>query len=381
MQFSEIPGHQEIKTRLIQSKLNDRVAHAQLFLGETGYGTLALARAWAAYLNCEEPTETDSCGVCNSCRRIKKLEDPDVHFSFPVVNTTSAYTKDDSLTKYPSLEFLDVFKETLIELPFIDKDSWKEKISEEKEINFSARELRSISKRLTLKPFNNGYKIMIIWLPEFFGNEGNIILKTIEEPTPNTVLLFCSEDINNVLSTILSRVQTIRVMPISNESLSSYCKDVLNYGEEETNLKVPLAQGNIANIYRADSDLNIPIQDFFINWLRVVYSSSKIHYLNKITEEFNNSNKYERSLFFTFGLSLIRNAWLFKHGVLELSQIPPKFHDFIKNFSKLINDTIMQKLYELFESRQYLYQRNSNVKLLFYELSLQTMSIFINYKQ
>ena len=83
MQFQDIVGQKALKERLIQTVRDNRVSHAQLFLGPTGSGSLALALAYAQYLNCEDKQEEDSCAVCSSCRKYQKLIHPDLHFSYP----------------------------------------------------------------------------------------------------------------------------------------------------------------------------------------------------------------------------------------------------------------------------------------------------------
>jgi hypothetical protein len=83
MQFKDIIGQEAIKQRLITSVNENRVSHAQLFLGPEGAGGLALAVAYAQYLSCEDKQPDDSCGVCSSCRKYQKLMHPDLHFSYP----------------------------------------------------------------------------------------------------------------------------------------------------------------------------------------------------------------------------------------------------------------------------------------------------------
>lgn len=83
MLFSDIIGQEDIKKKLIQSVRENRIPHAQLFLGPEGSGTLALALAYSQYINCKNRTEHDSCGICPSCIKYSKLTHPDLHFIFP----------------------------------------------------------------------------------------------------------------------------------------------------------------------------------------------------------------------------------------------------------------------------------------------------------
>ena len=84
MQFKHIIGQEASKKRLIGTVNDNRVSHAQLFLGPEGSGSLALAVAYAQYVSCEDKQPDDSCGVCSACRKYQKLAHPDLHFSYLV---------------------------------------------------------------------------------------------------------------------------------------------------------------------------------------------------------------------------------------------------------------------------------------------------------
>ena len=124
MQFKSVIGQNTLKKRLIDGVLENRVSHAQLFVGPEGSGKLALAIAYAQYLNCKNRSETDSCGECSSCKKIQKLIHPDLHFVFPVVKTTKF--KDPVSDNY-----IDKWREKLIETPYFNINMWHQKIDVE----------------------------------------------------------------------------------------------------------------------------------------------------------------------------------------------------------------------------------------------------------
>ncbi|MCX6352916.1 MAG: hypothetical protein NTX03_13825, partial [Bacteroidetes bacterium] len=176
MLFAEIPGQEPTKARLLKSLREKRISHAQLFLGETGAGSLALVLAYAQYVNCHNPTENDSCGECQSCRKTKALEHPDVYYTYPVIPFKSG-------TPPKSLDYFKEWKMALQANPFMEYNDWMNYIeAENKQGNITADECREIIKHLSLMPVYEGYKIQIIWLPERLGKEGNILLKILEEP-------------------------------------------------------------------------------------------------------------------------------------------------------------------------------------------------------
>ncbi len=203
MQFKQIVGQDAIKQRLINSVKENRVSHAQLFLGPGGSGSLPLAVAYAQYLSCENKQDDDSCGECSSCRKYQKLMHPDLHFSYPFF----AKHKDDT-----ALTFIEQWREAFTANPYLSLDTWRSYLdAENKQANINIAECHQIIKKLSFKPFESVYKILILWLPEYLDKEGNALLKIIEEPQPNTLFLLVAQNQDQILNTILSRMQLIKI--------------------------------------------------------------------------------------------------------------------------------------------------------------------------
>ena len=199
MQFKQIVGQDAIKQRLITSVKENRVSHAQLFLGPGGSGSLPLAVAYAQYLSCENKLEEDSCGECSSCRKYQKLMHPDLHFSYPFF----AKHKEDT-----AITFIEQWREAFTTNPYLSLDTWRDYLdAENKQANINIAECHQIIKKLSFKPFESAYKILILWLPEYLDKEGNALLKIIEEPQPNTLFILVAQNQDQILNTILSRTQ------------------------------------------------------------------------------------------------------------------------------------------------------------------------------
>jgi DNA polymerase-3 subunit delta' len=157
MQFKQIAGQGAVKQRLVNSVKENRVGHAQLFLGPSGVGALPLAVAYAQYLSCENRLEDDSCGECASCRKYEKLVHPDLHFSYPFF----AKHKDDT-----AVTFIEQWREAFLNNPYLTLDSWRGYLeAENKQANINIAECHQIIKKLSFKPFESAYKILILWLP------------------------------------------------------------------------------------------------------------------------------------------------------------------------------------------------------------------------
>ena len=218
MHFRDIPGLEETKRLLTGAVRQGHVAHALLFAGSEGGGALPLALAFAAYLNCLAPTETDSCGSCSNCVKIHKHIHPDVQYVFPVTTTKS-------VTKEPvSQKFMAEWRAFLQEEPYGSLNAWLQHMgAENKQGNISREESRQLIRVLSLKAFEAPFKVIILWLPELLhATSANALLKILEEPPAQTVFLLVSNDSDRLLPTISSRLQRIQVRPFSEDELSAY---------------------------------------------------------------------------------------------------------------------------------------------------------------
>ena len=198
MRFADIIGQDDIKRHLIGTVKDNRISHAQMFLGREGYGTLPLAIAYAQYINCPNRTDTDSCGECPSCRQISKLSFPDLHFVFPVPATGSSKEKAISDT------FFKKWAEFVSQNPYGNYQQWLDFVDAgNSQGSIRVDESEEIIRKLTMKTFSSEYRIMIIWLPEKMNvDASNKLLKLIEEPYPKTLIILAAENSENILSKI-----------------------------------------------------------------------------------------------------------------------------------------------------------------------------------
>ena len=215
MQFKEVIGHRPTKELLIQLSQEHRVPHAIMLIGPPGNGKLALALAFAQYINCKSKLEADSCGVCSSCVKYKKLIHPDLHFTFPVIKTSS-------LTKPTSVDYMPKWREYFISNPYPSYERWNQTIAEEnKQGMIYVDEAAEIIQKLNKKAYEADYKVSLIWLPETMNPTcANKILKILEEPPANTLFILVTEEEQRLLSTIRSRCQTIRLPKIEEHDLA-----------------------------------------------------------------------------------------------------------------------------------------------------------------
>src|SRR5690554_6387435 len=145
MQFKEIIGHQQLKHQLIGSVNENRVSHAQLFLGPEGNGGLALAIAYAQFINCTDRQADDSCGKCPACTKYNRYIHPDLHFSYPFF----ARGKEDTATA-----FLAEWRKALQKNLYLGLDGWRAECDvENKQANINIAEAHDIIRKLSLKAY------------------------------------------------------------------------------------------------------------------------------------------------------------------------------------------------------------------------------------
>src|SRR5690606_13601130 len=200
-------------------------------------GTLALAVAYAQYLNCENKQEDDSCGTCSSCRRYNKLIHPDLHFSYPFL----AKKKEETASDY-----IEHWRAIFLKNPYLNLDNWRHHLGEEtKQANINIAECHHIIKKLSLKSFEGNFKVLIMWLPEFLDKQGNALLKLIEEPPANTLFLLVAENQDQILTTILSRTQLIKVNKLKETEVIDYLIKNEGLNEERARQIAYISDGNI----------------------------------------------------------------------------------------------------------------------------------------
>lgn len=366
MLFSDIEGLHEVKRHLINSVAKNHLAHAQLFVGPEGSANLAMALAFATYLNCENPQEDDACGKCASCIKTIKLIHPDLHFVYPVSASKKSGSKD-----LVSTTFITEWRSFVKEQPYGLISDWSNVYGgENKQGNISKLESRHIIKNLSLKAFEGKYKIMIIWMPEYMHpSAANGILKVLEEPPEKTIFLMVANDMEKLLSTILSRVQKIKIPAFSDLELESYLKN--KYGVESTRARqiVHMTDGNLNEALRLLDHTEDDTHKMFRDWMRFCFTRDFTKMV-EWAEHYQKMNKIAQKSLLLYGLTMMRETLIANYSPGNLQRLQGEELDFVKNFSKVINADKMEKITDNLNQAYYHLERNANPKILFTDLSL-----------
>lgn len=359
MRFSDIIGLEEEKATLVAAVKKNHVAHAQLFHGAEGSGNLALALAFGAYVNCEKPTETDSCGACPSCSKIDKLAHPDISFIFPTAGGK----------KISSETFMAEWRSFVQENVYGNLTDWLEKI-EIKQGNIPVEEARKLIQNLSLKSYEGGYKLVYIWLPELLSiSTANAILKVLEEPPEKTFFLLVCNNSQSLLTTILSRVQRFAVPKFKDEEVNGYLAQK-GIPEERAKELTVLADGNLNKAIKLSGANNTNEHDWFASWMRFCFAFNLTELVN-CSEEFDSLTKEQQKNMLEYSLTIFREIFLVAGGNENMVKLEQKQLEFVRNFSKVFNINNLQKISELIDEGIFHIERNVRAKMVFLDTSLQ----------
>ncbi|MBN2482201.1 MAG: DNA polymerase III subunit delta [Bacteroidales bacterium] len=355
---------------------NNRAGHAWLFFGPEGSGKLPLAIAFARYISCLNPKESDSCDTCTSCIKYKKFIHPDLHFSFPVNKTRD---KDTVISD----GFIKEWRDFLTLKPYGGLAEWYESIGlENKQGIISTEESKRIAYKINLKAYESDYKTVIIWQADRMHDQAaNKLLKLIEEPPPNTFFILVSEKPEQILPTIRSRCMNLKIPRIEDVVMRDIL--MLKHGLDE------LKAGEIARIasgnYQKALTLLQEPEEYhycftrFRELMRSCYRK-KIPEIMKIADELASLNREKQKSFLNYSLGLVRESLIMHYDQPGLVYLSDEENEFTYNFAPFITgDNVVQFKEELTKAA-FDIERNANGKFVFLDMAL-TISQLLKQEQ
>ena len=368
MLFSQVVGQSELKKKLRDSVTNGRVAHAQMLVGSVGSGSLPLALAFAQYLACKHRGETDSCGKCDSCVRYAKLEHPDLQLVFPKNKTAKIDHKN-----FSSKDFLPDWRKAVLSNPYLNLNDWLKELGiDNKQGSINVDDSREVLQNLSYKAYEADYRVVLIWLAEHMNTAAaNKLLKILEEPPERTVFLLVAESTDNMLQTILSRVQMHRLGRLSEAEIAT----ALSAESDELDQIEKFA-------HLADGDLNLAkhlIEDqtsitnsinFFIRWMRACYGV-QMDTIQGLCEEFNSLGREQQKALLTQSSAILRKVLMYRTLLDMEGKLLKEELDFVHKFSRFIAVENSAKMLEALNDANYHIERNANARITFTDLSFK----------
>lgn len=370
MKFSDVVGQYDVKA-ILQAQVDaGRLPHALLLAGDTGSGTLALALALANYVLCQNKQQGDSCGECSQCTKVDKLIHPDLHFSFPIIKKGSSVITCDY--------YMNDWLSHLANDKYFDLNDWLEVIgAENKQAIIPDDESDNIIRKLSLSSYEGGWKVMIIWLPEkMHTSAANTLLKTLEEPSKQTLFILCAEHPEEMLTTILSRTQRIDVPPLSTEVLSQALMERRGLDKDTAVSIARVSGGSYLKALKqlCDNDNAAEMFDSFVELMRMAYTKN-LAALMKWSDNMASLGREEQKSYLAYMQHLLRECFMYNFGRPELNFMNGKERAFAEKFARFVNERNIVQFTEEFAHAQRDVIGNVNGKTIFFNLALHTIQL------
>lgn len=403
MQFKDVIGQSDLKAHIRGMVSGGRLSHALLMLGPEGSGVLPLALALAQYLTCErlprkgapkaapagpslfgdpEPAPAtgttaggvypdDACGVCPSCQKAAALIHPDIHFSYPVIPRKPG-------DKPVSTDYIVEWREFVRQYPYGNAYDWLQSIgAENKQGNITAQECGEIIRKLNLKSFESPVKVLVLWMPEYLGNEGNKLLKIVEEPPENTLFILVAENDGQILPTILSRTQLIKAPPLKDGEVAEGLTQRAGLDADKARMVASISEGNyreaLQQLQHADDDW----QSLLREWLNAILKTGPVAQV-KWVEGVSKLGRERQKQFLRYFNHLLETAIRLSCMEGQEGQVPETERDFALRLNKIAGREQQEAILRVLDEASYYIERNANAKMLFHALTLKLYHIIAN---
>ena len=391
MLFNDIIGQQEVKTQLLELVQHNRLSHALIFLGREGSGALPLAITFAEYISLTPVSGSPSASLFgdapaaapvlpakpadadnwmqkqNGYSKIRDLVHPDIHFSYPVVTKKAG-------TPPVSTDYISEWREFVKGYPYGNVYDWLQFIgADNKQGNITANECNDIIHKLSLKSFESEYKTLVMWMPEYLGNEGNKLLKLIEEPPANTLFILVAENESQILPTILSRCQLIRIPSLETKDIEDALISRNKTDPAIARQTASVSEGNyreaLQMLQHADEDWQSLLRD----WLNAILKTGPVAQ-TKWVEEISKLGRERQKQFLRYFNHLLEQA--IRLDIMGDSfYLPEKEKDFAERLNKIATLPQQQAIIEELDKAAYYIERNANAKILFHALTIKLYHI------
>lgn len=374
MQFSEILGQEHIKNHLTQSANQGRIPHAQLFIGPEGSGTLPMAIAYAQYILCSN-IDGENNGQNQACNlKFEKLSHPDLHFAYPTVSTDSVKTKPKSI------DFISEWRTFTTQNPYGGLFDWYAVLGvQNKQGEIRVDDATEILKSLSLKSYEGGHKIMIIWMADKLNiAASNKLLKLLEEPPEKTIFILISENEEDIIQTIRSRCQILHFNGLSEAVIADALVSRESIDSKLAAKIAHQAQGNYnsaLHLLHDDAD-NYPFEEWFVTWVRAAFkakgNAAAIQDLILWSEKIASLGREAQKKFLQFCMEMFRQALLLNYEAPDLVYFEPKVDKFkLENFAPFVNGNNIHDIFKELSDAMYHIERNGNAKIILTDLSIK----------
>lgn len=374
MQFSEILGQDYLKNHLVKSATTGRIPHAQLFVGPEGSGTLPMAIAYAQYILCQN-TGQENTGGNHSCNlKFESISHPDLHFIYPTVTT------EEVKAKPKSLDFIVEWRQFLSENPYGGLFDWYQMLGvQNKQGEIRVEDASEILRLLSLKSYEGGYKVMIIWMAEKINiAASNKLLKLLEEPLEKTLFILITENEEDIIQTIRSRCQVLHFSRLSEKVIADALISRENMELRTAAKLAHQAQGNFnkaLQLLHEDGE-DVYFEKCFVDWVRGAFrakgNAAAVLDLISWSEQIAGLGRETQKKFLHYCIDMFRQALLLNYQTTNLVYMEPKIEKFkLENFAPFVNGNNINDIFRELSDAVYHIERNGNAKIILTDLSIK----------
>ena len=366
MQFKDIIGQDSVKDHLRRMYDTRRMSHATLLAGPEGSGALPLAIAYAQYINCTgDKSNGDSCGICPSCVKYKKLAHPDLHFIYPTISRGDSTSSDTYLT-----EWRQMFDNSI----YFDSGQWTTMMGGAKQAIINKNDALAIHQKLSLQPFEAEYQVLIMWRPELMNEaSANKILKILEEPPRKTLFILVSEHPTEILPTILSRAQMLKVSPVDESNIKKHLMVRYNMNEADSSRLAHISNGNIITMLKLIGQMNENNANLttFMSVMRTCYTRNVIE-MRKLSEQIGKAmSRDQLKDFLKYSIHMVRENFMLNLAEPQLVYMTPDEENFSQKFSRFIHVGNVFQMVDLFDEAISQIEQNGNAHIILLDMFLQ----------
>lgn len=379
MKFSEIPGHEQVKSRLRKMALSDKLPHAILLEGPEGAGKMALARAFAQYIHCEHPDPAgDACGRCHSCRLHEAMNHIDTQYVFPVVKLegmNSAPVSDDFRQQW-----VDYLKDRI----YMDFQAWTALFGKKNAQPITyVTESSALLHRLSFTSHVSRYKIVLWWLPERMNEEAaNKLLKMIEEPFDDTIFIMVSDRPRDILPTIYSRVQRIQVKRLPDETVARYLTANYDITDSDAMAVAHIAEGNVVKALEVmdRSKETAEFFDMFVKLMRLAYQRN-VAELRQWGDDLASMGRDREMRFYEYAMRMVRENFVYNFNVPEINYMTSTEEQFSVRFARFITVDNVERIIDVFDRARTDIAGNANGKIVNLDVAIKVIMLLLPKKQ
>lgn len=379
MKFSEIPGHEQVKSRLRKMALSDKLPHAILLEGPEGAGKMALARAFAQYIHCEHPDPAgDACGRCHSCRLHEVMNHIDTQYVFPVVKLegmNSAPVSDDFRQQW-----VDYLKDRI----YMDFQAWTALFGKKNAQPITyVTESSALLHRLSFTSHVSRYKIVLWWLPERMNEEAaNKLLKMIEEPFDDTIFIMVSDRPRDILPTIYSRVQRIQVKRLPDETVARYLTANYDITDSDAMAVAHIAEGNVVKALEVmdRSKETAEFFDMFVKLMRLAYQKN-VAELRQWGDDLASMGRDREMRFYEYAMRMVRENFVYNFNVPEINYMTSTEEQFSVRFARFITVDNVERIIDVFDRARTDIAGNANGKIVNLDVAIKVIMLLLPKKQ